>query len=82
MGTRDSLVVRGEGRNSVRERVRHVKRTWHALDAREICRAAGIGKGPSVSRGVVCVEQVLEPDVEAMSPLCVEEVAARQIDTA
>jgi hypothetical protein len=57
-----------------------VKREWDAADSREIRCAAAIGEGPSVARGVVRIEQVLQPDIETVPPLGVEEIAPCQVD--
>ena len=46
-----------------------MERERDAPDRREIRRATGIGEGPSISRRIVGIEQVLQPEVEAMAPL-------------
>ena len=48
--------------------------------ARDVGRATGIGEGTPMARGVIGVEEILQPEVDAMSPLRVEEIAAGQID--
>src|SRR4051812_41128151 len=64
------------------ERIRHVQAARNAERAGDVRCATGVGERTPVARGVVLAEQVLEPHVDPVAPLCVEEISAGEVDHA